>query len=64
MGKGCPSCHQNSWKICPKCGEYTCRGCGKIRGGEKQKSSNTCMYCKKTSSGWKTTNTAPSWATY
>ena len=64
MGKGCPSCHQNSWKVCPNCGGYTCRGCGKIKGGEKQKSSNTCMYCKKTSNGWKNTNSAPSWAFY
>lgn len=64
MGKGCPSYRQNSWKICPKCGEYTCRGCGKIRGGAKQTSNINVYIAKPFLVEWKTTNSSPGWATY
>jgi len=64
MPKGCPNCHMQSWKICPNCGQYTCLGCGRGRSGDKQTACNTCVYCRKTGGGWKTTNKSPSWATY
>ena len=64
MGKGCPSCHMQSWKICPHCGEYTCAGCGKSRGGKKQSANNICNYCGKSVPHWKNSSKSPSWATY
>lgn len=64
MGKGCPNCRANNWKICPNCGGYTCMSCGKNRNGEKQKSNNTCTYCRKTGSGWKVTSSGPDWGRY
>ena len=62
--KGCPTCHQNTWLTCPKCGGYVCRGCGKDSNGKKRTANNHCTYCDYIGAGWRSPNKTPSWATY
>ena len=62
--QGCPSCHNNHWIICPKCGDIYCYSCGKNRNGKKRKACNHCSSCNYVGNGWKTTTHAPSCAKY
>ena len=50
--KGCPKCHNNTWKTCPKCGEIYCHNCGINSDGKKMKAGNHCSICDYIGGGW------------
>ena len=62
--KGCPKCHNNTWKTCPKCGEIYCHNCGINSDGKKMKAGNHCSICDYIGGGWTINSKTQSWGTY